>query len=216
MSTAVAGTAAPYATLLTFGRYVGRTGPGKAAFVGSLRRARQTGAGFNPHGPFVKALKADIQFHARGDRASLATVADTVAPRWRPLYAALRDGGMRYLESLGDPGGVALAQVRDALGVIGGLTVKINPHLGLRYRDGRAEAIRLHFDEQPPPEELVVATLHLMSRHMAQILPKAEPVLVDVRRGEVHRHDPRVRPDNVERWLTGEAAAFNAMWGTAA
>jgi hypothetical protein len=215
--TAVApGPPPPYATLLTFGRYVGRTGPGKAAFVGGLRRARETGAGFNPHGPFVKALKADIQFRTRGDHSTLATVAGTVAPRWRPLYTALREGGLRYLASLGDPGGVELTQARDALGVLGGLTVKINPHLGLRYHDGHAEAIRLHFDEQPPPDELVVATLHLMSRHMAQILPKAEPVLVDVRRGVTHRRDPRLRPDNVERWLTGEAAAFNAMWVTAA
>jgi hypothetical protein len=216
MSTAAPATPPPYATLLTFGRYVGRTGPGKATFVGGLRRARQTGSGFNPHGPFVKALKADIQFRARGDHAALATVADTVAPRWRPLYTTLRDGCARYLDSLGDPAGVTVAQVHDALGVLGGLTVKINPHLGLRYRDGRAEAVRLHFDEQPPPNELVVATLHLMSRHMAQILPKAEPVLVDVRRGETHRANPKVRPDDVERWLTGEAVAFNAMWGAAA
>src|SRR5262245_13068043 len=132
MGTAVPGTALPYATLLTFGRYVGRTGPGKAAFVGGLRRARQTGAGINPHGPFVKALKADIQFRTRGDHAALATVTDTVAPRWRPLYAALQTGCVHYLESLGDPGGVALAQTRDALGLLGGLTVKVNPHLGLR------------------------------------------------------------------------------------
>jgi hypothetical protein len=100
--------------------------------------------------------------------------------------------------------------------VIGGLTVKVNPHLGLRYDDGRAEAVRLYFDEQPPSPDLVVATLWLMTRHMPQILPKAEPVLVDLRRGEVHRPDPKTRPDDVERWLAGEAAAFTAMWGTAA
>jgi hypothetical protein len=206
----------PYATLLTFSRYVGRTGPAKATFVGGLRRARQARSGFNPHGQFVKALKADIQFRTRGDQLAVAAVVDAVAPRWRPLYAALQAGGVRYLESLGDPATVGLAEIRDALGVIGGLTVKVNPHLGLRYSDGRAEAVRLHFDEQPPSAELVVATLHLMARHMSQILPKAEPVLVDVRRGVVHRRDPKVRPDDAERWLAGEAAAFSAMWGTAA
>jgi hypothetical protein len=94
--------------------------------------------------------------------------------------------------------------------------VKINPQLGLRYDDGHAEAVRLHFDEQPPSAELVVATLHLMAEHMNQILPKADPVLVDLRRGEVHRQDPKVRPAEVQRWLAGEAAAFTAMWGTAA
>jgi hypothetical protein len=58
--------------------------------------------------------------------------------------------------------------------------------------------------------------LHLLARHMEQVLPKAEPVLVDVRRGEVLRPDPAVKPAEVERWLAGEAAAFAAMWGTTA
>lgn len=205
---------APYATLLTFTRYVGRTGPRKATFVSGARRQRESGSGFNPHGSLVKALKADIQF--RGGGAHLTAVVDTVQPRWRPLYEALVPGALSYLESLGDPRRVCLAQARDALGVLGGLSVKINPHLGLRYEDGRAEAVRLHFDPEPPTDEALVATLHLMSRHMAQVLPHAEPVLVDVRRGAVHRPDPAVRPDEVERWLTGEAAAFTAIWTAAA
>lgn len=208
--------AAPHATLLTFGRYVDHTGPAKATFVGGLRRARQSGSGFNPHAQFVKALKTDIQFRTRGDQAALATVVDAVKPRWRPLYAALRTGGERYLECLGDPGEVGLAQTHDALGVIGGLTVRVNPQLGLRFGDGHAEAVRLHFDEQPPSEQLVVAMLHLMARHMDQIVPGATPVLVDLRRGVTHRLDPKVRPDEVERWLAGEAVAFGAIWIAAA
>lgn len=204
----------PYATLLAFTRYVGRTGPGKATFVSGLRRQRESGSGFNPHGPLVKALKADIQFRTGGSHVT--AVVDTVRPRWRPLYEALAPGTLTYLESLGDPARVGLAQTRDALGVLGGLSVKVNPHLGLRYDDGRAEAVRLHFDAEPPRAEAVMATLHLMSRHMAQVLPHGAPVLVDVRRGTAHRVDPATRPADVERWLTGEAAAFAAMWGAAA
>jgi hypothetical protein len=216
MLPAATATPSPYATLLSFSRYIGRTGPAKATFVGGLRRARQARSGFNPHGQFIKALKADIQFRNRGENTAIAAAVDTVAPRWRSLYAALEAGGARYLDSLGDPAKVELATIHDALGVIGGLTVKVNPHLGLRYDDGRAEVVRLHFDEQPPSSELVVATLWLMSRHMGQILPKAEPVLVDLRRGVEHRPDPKTRPDDVERWLAGEAVAFTAMWGPAA
>jgi len=206
----------PYATLLAFGRYVGRTGPAKATFVGGLRRARQERSGFNPHGPFVKAIKTDIQTRLRGPGSALSTVATVVAPRWHHLYTILADGGARYLESLGDPVDVTIAQTREALAVIGGLTVKVNPHFGLRYSDGRREAVRLHFDEAPPTSEAVTATLHLMARHMDQILPNAEPVLVDLRRGVVHRMDPSARPADVESWLTGEAAAFTAMWTTTA
>ena len=212
-STELAATPTPYATLLAFTRYVDRTGPAKATFVGGLRRQRVARSGFNPHGQLVKALKADIAFHTGGSH--LAEVADVVKPRWQPLYRALVPGAIGYLGTLGDPTAVQLAQTRDALGMLGGLPVKINPHLGLRYDDGRAEAVRLHFDEAPPSDETVLATLHLMARHMDQVMPHAEPVLVDLRRATVHRNDPAVKSEQVERWLAGEAAAFSTIWSTA-
>ncbi|HWH01226.1 MAG TPA: hypothetical protein VNV66_18385 [Pilimelia sp.] len=204
----------PYATLLAFTRYVGRTGPARATFVGGLRRARAARSGFNPHGPLVKALKADIAFQTGGRH--VAAVVEQVKPRWQPLYRALVPGALAYLESLGEPRAVRLAPTRDVLGTIGGLPVKVNPHFGLRYEDGRAEAVRLHTDEQPPGEETVIATLHLMSRQIDQVLPHAEAVLVDLRRGRVHRVRPDTRPEQVERWLAGEAAAFAAIWSAAA
>ncbi|GIG92854.1 hypothetical protein [Plantactinospora endophytica] len=204
----------PYATLLAFTRYVDRTGPAKANFVGGLRKQRASRSGFNPHGQLVKALKADIAFRSGGRH--LAEIAGVVKPRWRPLYEALVPGAVSYLHSLGDLSTVDLARTHDALGMVGELPVKINPHLGLRYDDGRREAVRLHFDEQPPSQEALLATLHLMGRQMDQVLPGAEPVLVDVRRGVAHHPDPAARADQVERWLAGEAAAFTAIWSTAA
>ena len=200
----------PYATMLGFTRYVARTGPAKATFVGGLRRQRERRSGFNPHSQLIKALKADIAFRTGG--SYLTGVTDLVKPRWRPLYETVSSGALAYLHSLGDPGEVGLAQTRDALASVGPLAVKINPHFGLRYADGRREAVRLHFDEAPPTPEAVTATLHLMARHMDQILPNAEPVLVDLRRGTTHRIDPAARATDVESWLTGEAAAFTAMW----
>ncbi|WP_422774317.1 hypothetical protein ACN28C_16490 [Plantactinospora sp. WMMC1484] len=213
-STAPAPTPLPYATLLAFTRYVDRTGPAKATFVGGLRKQRASRSGFNPHGQLVKALKADIAFRTGGRH--LAEIAGLVKPRWRPLYETLVPGAVNYLHSLGDLSTVDLAQTRDAVGMVGDLPVKINPHLGLRYDDGRREAVRLHFDEQPPSPEALLATLHLMGRQMEQVLPGAEPVLVDIRRGMAHHRDPAARPDQVERWLAGEAAAFTATWSTAA
>ncbi|HEX7746035.1 MAG TPA: hypothetical protein VF462_12325, partial [Micromonosporaceae bacterium] len=135
----------PYATLLGFSRYVDRSGPSKAAFVGGLRRQRASRSGFNPHGQFVRALKADIAFHTGGTH--LTEIVEAVKPRWRALYAALVPGALAYLRSLDDASAVQLAATRDALGMLGDLPVKVNPHFGLRYPDGRAEAVRLHFDE---------------------------------------------------------------------
>ena len=200
----------PYATMLGFTRYVARTGPAKATFVGGLRRQRERRSGFNPHGQLVKALKADIAFRTGG--SYLSAVPDLVKSRWKPLYEAVSAGATTYLHSLGDPADVGLAQTRDAVAPVGPLAVKINPHFGLRWEDGRREAVRLHFDEEPPTPETVTATLHLMARHMDQILPNAEPVMVDLRRGVTHRLDPATRPGDVESWLAGEAAAFTAMW----
>ncbi|MCM4078935.1 hypothetical protein [Paractinoplanes hotanensis] len=200
--------------MLGFTRYVTRTGPAKATFVGGLRKARERRSGFNPHGQLVKALKADIAFRTGG--SYLSGVVDLVKERWKPLYESVSAGAKTYLDSLGDPERVGLAQTRDALASVGPLVVKINPHFGLRYEDGRREAVRLHFDELPPTPEATTAMLHLMARHMDQILPNAEPVLVDLRRGEVHRLDPSAKPTDIETWLAGEAAAFTAMWSTAA
>jgi hypothetical protein len=91
----------PYATMLGFTRYVARTGPAKATFVGGLRRQRERRSGFNPHGQLVKALKADIAFRTGG--SYLNGVVDLVKPRWKPLYEAVSTGATTYLHSLGDP-----------------------------------------------------------------------------------------------------------------
>ena len=141
----------PYATMLGFTRYVTRTGPAKATFVGGLRRARERRSGFNPHSQMVKALKADIAFRTGG--SYLDGVVGLVKERWKPLYESVRVGAKAYLASLGDPEQVGLAQTRDALASVGPLAVKVNPHFGLRYEDGRREAVRLHFDEAPPTPE---------------------------------------------------------------
>jgi len=204
----------PYATLLAFTRYVDRTGPAKASFVGGLRKQRETGGGFNPHGQFVKALKADIRFRTGGTH--LREVVKTVNPRWQRLYSSLVEGAERYLKSLGDPQSVWLMPTRDAIGMLGGLPVKISAHFGLRYDNGRSEAVRLHFDEEPPTPEAITAVLHLMATYSDQIMPNAEATLLDVRRGEVHRAPASGNTAEVDRWLAGEAAGFSAMWTTAA
>jgi hypothetical protein len=204
---------APYVTLLGFARYVGRTGPAKAAFVGGLRKQRASQSGFNPHGQLLKALKADIQFRSAGSHLDRART--EVKPRWQPLYGQLVPAAKTYLATLGDLSAVQLARPHEVVAFVGNLPVKINPQLGLRYADGRAEAVRLHFDIDPPTPETVLATLHLMRRHMDEILPGAEPVIVDVRRGEIHRADPAAKPGQVDQWLAGEAAAFAAIWNAA-
>jgi hypothetical protein len=203
----------PYATMLSFTRYIGRTGPAKANFVGGLRRQREAGGGFNPHGQFIKALKADIQFRTGGTH--VRKVVHTVHERWQRLYGALAEGAMSYLQTLGTPGDASLLPVHDAVGIIGGLPVKVNAHFGLLRDSGQREAIRLYFDEEPPSAETITAMLHLMASQIDQILPHATPVLVDVRRGTGHRPAAKVSAQDTQRWLDGEAAGFRTMWRAA-
>lgn len=207
-------TPTPYVTLLGFARYVGRTGPSRASFVGGLRRQRASHSGFNPHSSLLKALKADIQFRSAGTH--LDQVRTAVKERWRPLYNVLVPATKAYLWSLGDLSECELVRPREVVAFVGPLPIKINPQFGLRYADGRTEAVRLLFDEERPPREAILATLHLTQRHMDDVLPGAEAVVVDVRRGEVHRTDELTRPEQLEQWLAGEAAAFAATWNAAA
>jgi hypothetical protein len=94
--------APPYATLLSFSRYVDRAGSAKATFVGSSRPARQSRSGFNPHNQLLKALKEDIQHGRRGEQLAIAAGMRCPAP----VAAALRgpaEGGERYQKWLGCP-----------------------------------------------------------------------------------------------------------------
>ena len=81
----------PYATLLGFTRYVDRTGPTKATFVGGLRKQRGQPAP-------ASTRTASSSRRSRPTSPStpaaphLAGVADLVKPRWRPLYEALMPG----------------------------------------------------------------------------------------------------------------------------
>ena len=135
--------ALPYATLLGFARYVDRTGPAKAAFVGGLRRRKESKSGFNPHGQLVKALKADIAFHGGGRH--LTEAVDAVNPRWHRLYTALLPGALKYggirgLASLAGPGrtwiaGAPASPVAPWLPVPASVTLSTAPAAGSALAD---------------------------------------------------------------------------------
>ena len=205
----------PYATLLGFTRYVDRTGPAKATFVGGLRRAAGAPAPASTRtaSSSRRSRPTSRSAPAAPPRPAWSTL---VKPRWRPLYEALSAGATAYLHSLGDPSAVEpRADPRRARASLGDLPVKINPHFGLRYDDGRARgrpaALRRGSRR---PRRRSLATLHLMARHMDQILParRAGPGRPAPRRDPPHRPGAP-SPSDVERWLAGEAAAFTRHVG---
>src|SRR5215212_1725933 len=107
----------PYATMLGFTRYVARTGPAKATFVGGLRRQRERRSGFNPHGQLVKALKADIAFRTGG--SYLTGVTDLVNPLLKPRYEQVSTGALFFFHDPAATETIGLAQTRDAVASVG-------------------------------------------------------------------------------------------------
>jgi hypothetical protein len=203
----------PYATALAFGRYLQRAPLDKAPFVDELRRSHQTRRGFNPYSKFCAACRADLRFGTPGRQ--LAEAVRSVQPRYRPLYQQLSAGYTTYLTGLPDTSSCSEQKIHNAVVVRAGLTLNLNPHLGLRRGDGTIEATYLWFDPIPPQPENAAVLLRLMEQHMDVIHPMAIPVVLDVRRGHAHR-TISVSTTRIDRYIDGQAAAFVINWAATA
>jgi hypothetical protein len=204
---------APYATALVFARYLEQAPLDKAFFVEEVRRGREIRRGFNPYSKFCAACRADFRFGSSGRHLEQAVT--TVAPRYQPLYRQLVFGYRSYLRGLSDLSACSEQKIRDAVLERSGLTLKLNPHMGVRRGDGRVEATYLWFDVHPPQPEVVATLLRLISQHMESIYPTGQPVVLDVRRGRAHRTSS-ISPVRVDRYIDGQIAAFVANWAAAA
>jgi len=205
--------AAPYATALVFARYLEQAPLDKAFFVEEIRRGREGGRGFNPYSKFCAACRADLRFGTAGQHLAQATA--TVAARYQPLYRQLAFGYRSYLQSLSDLPACTEQKIREAVVERSGLTLKLNPHMGVRRGNGRVEVTYLWFDVHPPRPEVIAALLRLMGQQMESIYPAGLPVVLDVRRGHAHRTS-RISPVRVDRYVDGQIAAFVTNWAAAA
>lgn len=123
--------------------------------------------------------------------------------------------GATPLPGMPDASACLEQKVRHATISRAGLTINLNPHLGIRRDDGTVEATYLWFDQIPPQPETAATLLRLMGQHMDIIHAGATPVVLDVRRGRAYRtiDVPVVRIDG---YIDGQAAAFAANWTAAA
>jgi hypothetical protein len=124
----------PYATALAFARYLQQAPLDKAPFVDELRRSQEARRGFNPYSKFCAACRADLRFGTPGRQ--LAEAVRTVQPRYRRLYLELSAGYRTYLAGLADTSSCSEQKIHNAVIVRRGLTLNLNPHLGLRRGDG--------------------------------------------------------------------------------
>jgi hypothetical protein len=127
----------------------------------------------------------------------------------------LTAGYTTYLAGLADVSSCSEEKLHNAITVRAGLTLNLNPHLGLRRGDGTVEATYLWFDPSPPQPENAAVLLRLMEQHMDVIHRGAIPVVLDVRRGHPHR-TISVSTTRIDRYIDGQAAAFVANWAATA
>jgi hypothetical protein len=203
----------PYATALVFTRYLEQAPLERAPFVERLRREQNRPGGFNPYAKFCAACRAGFRFGGHIER--LEEAISTVNPRYRSLYRQLTAGYSRYLDRMPDLTSCSEEKVRETLVARSGLTLKLNPHLGVRRADRSVEATYLWFDAQRPQPENIAALIWLMALRMNEIRPSALPVVLDVRRGEAYR-TLNVSPAKISRYVDGQAAAFLTNWSAVA
>jgi hypothetical protein len=195
--------------VLTFGRYLEKAPMERAAFVDRTRRDRETGRGYNPYSRFCAACRADLRF-GTSDIHVHEAIAD-VQPQQRALYQELVGGYLAYRASIPDIMSCTEHKIRDAVTRRAGLTLKINPHLGLRRPDGTIEVTYFWFDQTPISPGTAQVLLRLMAQNMDEICPGGVPVVLDVRRGNSYRN-LRGSGRRLDRYADGEAAAYVYTW----
>lgn len=75
----------------------------------------------------------------------------------------------------------------------GELTLKVRPHLGLRKKDGTTYAVLVHAKELPLTREAANVGLRILQHTVADTLPGAIPLVLDVRRGKAYQIAKRAR-----------------------
>jgi hypothetical protein len=91
----------------------------------------------------------------------------------------------------------------------GGLTVKVNPELGLCI-NGVDHVIKLYFKQDPLSKLRVDTILHLLGTTLPAKQAKALPGILDVPNGKLIT--PTITHEGIGALLKGEAAAFTNMW----
>lgn len=90
-----------------------------------------------------------------------------------------------------------------------GLTVNVNPELGLKI-DGVDHVIKLYFKKHQPKKLQLETILHLIKTTLPIKNKNAVVAVIDIPRGKLIV--PTVETPDIEALLAGQAAAFVTMW----
>lgn len=173
-----------------------------------IREAKDLyGEEYSPARDYYRRLReAIIAVHYEGkDLATLDAVIKQANLRKRELYGRCVSGYKRWRGHKN----LSSYDVHSAPWQDGQLEVRINPELGLTV-DGDNYVIKLYFKGEQPTKRQLDVILHLLNNHPVTREKGAAPAVLDMQRGKLFI--PTRQIDGIDALLTGEAAAFVAMW----
>ena len=191
-------------SLTTLMDFVGKTGPPRVTCVREAHARYATD--YHPMMDFWRPLReaVAIAHQSGGTLATLDTLPGRVSERKREHYRNGVEGYRKFIRNRQ----IGWFQAASSLWSAHGLSVKINPELGLVI-DGRAHHVKLYLRKEPLQRPAAQSILYLLGQ-----LPAGEhdatPLVLDVLRAK--SFEPNRRTERMGPLLEGEAAAFVAMW----
>jgi hypothetical protein len=200
-----------YVTLPTFVGYSTSSGPARMSFVRRYRRLFENPerSAFNFYQRATSAIRAG---RATGmDEEAMRALIDQATPRSLPHYTAVSEGWLRYLGRRSPQ----LVDVGHARWRYGDFESRVSPQLGLRKANGQEFATWLYFKEEPLTRDGANLALWNMEQVMADLIPGATALVVDVRRAKEFTLNSRDR-SRMGPWVRSEASSFMSLWEAAA
>ena len=184
-------------------RFALANGPTRLTKVRNIKR--QLEEGYAPERDFYRGVReAIVGFHEERRKWSfLEERVDSAHKSRRTHYQEIAKGYRKFLtkrKRLWFP-------PNSAPWKHGGLTVKVNPELGLRL-DGTRDLLKLYCKSDSLSQRRAEVALHVMREAVGS--RQSRVGLVDARRGKLYV--PKRSSDDMAVFLAGEAAAFSEMW----
>jgi hypothetical protein len=193
----------PEISLTDFVDFVIKAGSPKLTLV---RRLFNRGE-YSPVFDYWKQLREHIaQIH--GGAEQIGSILEGVDLRKKRRYEGALTGHKKFLKRIGDAAYFVPPCER---WTHSGLTVKVNPELGLLI-DGKRHVIKLYFkDEEPTPHRLNAALALMKDSLKKGRFEDVTVAVLDVAKGKLIT---ATKEDSTEYsiLLAGEAAAFMTMW----
>lgn len=164
------------------------------------------------YGPIRTALRRAL--NSPTPQQEFVRAVDDAGPSQYPHFIELERGFSRWWRS--SRARSAGVKVSGAVRRIEGLNVTLHNLLGLRYANNETAVILPYLKDRPLSSDIANPVLRLLELEMAQLLPGAHPVILDVRQAQSFKLRKNTNRDDLDALLRGEAAKYATHWRAAA